>query len=488
VSGTVPEIDRMIGIGVYTTPFPGLGRGYGIRATPDDFVVSEILSPAALRMIRDPGAGGSDGSDDDGGSSSNGNGGGSNSNADADASAKGRGYAVYALRKRGIDTAHALGAIRKMTGVRLKPLGLKDASAVTTQYVCSTGAAGRRLRDISASRFGLAFAGYAKRPLTKKQMLGNRFRIRISGDWSSPGSGGSNRGDATAAATAPDPSDFATYADSVPNFYGYQRFGSGRPVTHLVGGALTRGDYDEAVRLILEYESPYDTRERREVRENLADPALYAQSARRLPSGMDTEKTVLEGLATHGDPLRALRAVPLLLRRLYVSAYQSYVFNCTLSAAIAAGESLLDPEPGDVCFDRNGDLHKYDGTSYAAAMATGSGGKNGREAGAHGGLVRARNDAVAIPIVGYSYYSKTRFAPYVSDVLVDESVKPRAFFLHEMQEASGEGGFRDAVIQCSGYAWHDDAKTVEFSLTRGSFATMLLRELIKPPNPISAGF
>ena len=475
MSGIVPEIDRAIGIGVYATPFPGLGRGYGIRATPDDFVVSEILSPAALRMIRDPGAGGNSG----------GNSGGGNGNADAAASAKGGGYAVYVLRKRGIDTAHALGAIRKMTGAKLKPLGLKDASAATTQYVCSTGAAGRRLRDISASRFGLAFAGYAKRPLTKKQMLGNRFRIRISGDWSDPGSGGSSREDAAAATTAPDPSGFAAYADSVPNFYGYQRFGSGRPVTHMVGRSLTMGDYDEAVRLILEYASPYDTRERREVRENLADPALYAQSARRLPSGMDTEKTVLEGLAVHGDPLRALRAVPLLLRRLYVSAYQSYVFNRTLSAAIAAGESLLDPRPGDVCFDRNGELHKYDGTAYAAA---GSGGENGREADAHGGLVRVRNDAVAIPIVGYSYYSKTRFALYVSDVLVDEGVKPRAFFLNEMQEASGEGGFRDAVLQCSGYEWHDDAKTVEFSLARGSFATMLLRELIKPPNPVSAGF
>lgn len=476
MSGTVPEIDHIIGIGVYATPFPGLGRGYGIRATPDDFVVSEVLSPAALRIIRDSGAGG----DSDGSSSSN-----------AAAPAKGRGYAVYELHKRGIDTAHALGAIRKMTGAKLKPLGLKDASASTTQYVCSTGAAGKRLRDISSSRFGLVFAGYTKRPLTKKQMLGNRFRIRISGDWNgsgrgdSGGGGSSSREDATAAATSPDPSGFATYAGSVPNFYGYQRFGSGRPVTHMVGGAVTRGDYDEAVRLILEYASPYDTRERREVRENLADPALYAQSARRLPPGMDTEKTVLEGLASHGDSLRALRAVPLLLRRLYVSAYQSYVFNRTLSAAIAAGESLLEPSLGDVCFDRNGDLHKYDGTSSAAARR---GDKNGREAGAHGGLVRARSDAVAIPIVGYSYYSKTRFAPYVSDVLVDEGVKPGAFFLSEMQEASGEGGFRDAVIQCSGYAWHDDAKAVEFSLARGSFATMLLRELIKPPNPVSAGF
>ena len=34
------------------------------------------------------------------------------------------------------------------------------------------------------------------------------------------------------------------------NFYGYQRFGSKRPVTHLIGKAILQRDFDMAVDLI----------------------------------------------------------------------------------------------------------------------------------------------------------------------------------------------------------------------------------------------
>jgi tRNA pseudouridine13 synthase len=55
-----------------------------------------------------------------------------------------------------------------------------------------------------------------------------------------------------------------------------------------------------------------------------------------------------------------------------------------------------------------------------------------------------------------------------------------------MQEASSEGGFRQAAIHCSDYSAHDNV--VEFSLSRGSFATILLREIMKPQDPMLAGF
>ena len=47
------------------------------------------------------------------------------------------GYAVYKLKKKKIDTNHALSGIFKQKGIRLKSLGLKDASAITEQFVCS---------------------------------------------------------------------------------------------------------------------------------------------------------------------------------------------------------------------------------------------------------------------------------------------------------------------------------------------------------------
>ena len=67
-----------------------------------------------------------------------------------------------------------------------------------------------------------------------------------------------------------------------------------------------------------------------------------------------------------------------------------------------------------------------------------------------------------------------------------EEVTPKDFFIKEMQEVSSEGGFRQAAIDCSDYLSHDDV--VEFTLSRGSFATIILREIMKPSDPIYAGF
>ena len=67
-----------------------------------------------------------------------------------------------------------------------------------------------------------------------------------------------------------------------------------------------------------------------------------------------------------------------------------------------------------------------------------------------------------------------------------EEITPKDFFIKEMQEASSEGGFRQAAIHCTDYSAHGNV--VDFSLSRGSFATILLREIMKPTDPLLAGF
>jgi len=55
-----------------------------------------------------------------------------------------------------------------------------------------------------------------------------------------------------------------------------------------------------------------------------------------------------------------------------------------------------------------------------------------------------------------------------------------------MQEISNDGGFRNSSIKCDNYKLEDN--TVSFSLSRGSFATIVLREIIKPDKPLLSGF
>lgn len=396
----IPEIDSEIGLYCHSTGFAGCGGR--IREAPEDFEVSEILSPKTESSI----------------------------GADGD-------YPVYLLKKSGIDTRHALSGLHRRTGLRLRSLGLKDARAVTVQYAYS-GTKTRGVEAFEADRYSVKRLGYVKRPLSKKHMVGNRFRIRVSGNVL--------------------PLDSFEEHRRILNYYGYQRFGSARPVTHLIGRALVQKRYADAVRYLLSHTSRYDSEENTRIRGELADPSAYARVYGRIPPGMDLERRVVAGLLEHGDPLLAIRSLPVEMRRFYVQAYQSYIFNLTLSRAFDSGEDLFSPQDGDVCYDGDGVL------------------------GRHAGPDRR----LAVPTAGYSYYKKTRFHPYISEILGREAVSPKDFYIREMQEASAEGGFRNAAVHVDGFGVEHDR--VSFSLSRGSFATVVMREIIKPEDPLLSGF
>ncbi len=72
----------------------------------------------------------------------------------------------------------------------------------------------------------------------------------------------------------------------------------------------------------------------------------------------------------------------------------------------------------------------------------------------------------------------------------EENISAKDFFIKEMQEISEPGGYRQAalVLQDFKYENLDNSSIVEFTLPKGSYATTLLREIIKPENPIHAGF
>jgi len=397
----IPDLDSQIGITVYSTKFPGIGGK--IRVAPEDFQVTEILSEKAQNAINDQ-----------------------------------DGYAVYKLKKKKIDTNHALSGIFKTKGLRLKSLGLKDASAITEQFVCS-GNKGKALENFSTDKYSLEKVGYTKKPLTKKDMIGNHFKLKITGC--------QNRLSA-----------FTEY-DKILNFYGYQRFGSKRAVTHLIGEAILHRDFKKAVELILSFTSIHDSNENNEIREKLVDRANYEKYFDSVPLSMDVEKIVLKEMIEHDDPIRAIRAIPLPLRRFYIQSYQSFIFNQSLSSAFLDGENLFESQSGDVCFDLHGIIGKH---------------------------VNGLDQNLALPFVGYSYYKKTRFDFQISKILKQEEITPKDFFIKEMQEVSSEGGFRQAAIHCSDYSSSDNV--VEFSLSRGSFATIVLREIMKPQDPMIAGF
>ena len=397
----IPKIDKEIGILVYTTAFSGCGGK--IRTQNEDFIVLEVLSKKVESSITEK-----------------------------------SGYAVYKLQKHGIDTYHALNDVFKKHGLRLKALGLKDAAATTEQYVCSMNKS-QSTDSITDKKYSLKRIGFVQKPLSKKDMIGNHFKIKITGAKSNI-------------------TEFSEF-DKILNFYGYQRFGTKRPVTHKIGKSLVQRNFDEAVNLILSFTSEYDSQENNELRQQLADKSALQRLAEKIPPQMDLERIVVSEILKSGNSLTAMRALPISIRRLYIQAYQSFIFNKTLSMAFLDGEDLFVPKENDVCYDKNGLIGRF---------------------------VNDPSQLLAVPFVGYSYFKKTRFDYQISKILKEEEISPKDFFIKEMQEASNEGGFRHVSVKIDDYTINDNITS--FTLSRGSFATILLREIMKPTDPILAGF
>ena len=397
----IPQIDQEIGISVYTTKsLPVYGK---IKQNENDFSVSEVLSKKAISSFENP-----------------------------------NGHAVYLLTKSGIDTNHALIDIEKRYGIVLKSLGLKDANAKTKQFVYTYKKL-NSLEKIEGKKYLAERVGFTQKPISKKYMLGNIFEIEIS--------------DITQ--SLPSISDNENFL----NFFGYQRFGSRRPVTHLVGKSLIKGEYEKVLDYLLTFSSKYDSEKNNEFRKLILEKKSESELIDLLPYSMDIERNLLKQLSIDKDPKKVIRSIPLTLRRFYVQAYQSFLFNKTLSMAYEYEEELFSPTNDDVCFDKNFELGKY------------------------------QNDPkqkLAIPLIGHSYYKKSRFDYYIKKILEDESLSPKDFFINDFQELSLDGGFRNTSINIQNFSISKNV--VKFQLPRGSYATIILREILKPENPLDCGF
>ncbi|MGH9990665.1 MAG: tRNA pseudouridine(13) synthase TruD [Nitrososphaera sp.] len=413
---SISQIDSRAGIECYCTSFAGT-RG-SIKQGSEGFIVSEIVDESLDISLS------------------------YNEN---------HRYPLYILEKRDIDSNHALFEIERELHIRFRVMGIKDAKAVTTQYASMERVMRNPPAELKSRHTRLTLKGFTKHPLQKKFLAGNKFEIRIYNVRSS------------------DLSGFVPHIGKVGNFYGLQRFGSERLVTHLIGREIVKRNFIQAVVLLLCHTTEFDTQMSREIRNKCVDPSNYRQVLKMLPRGMDIERQVLSALVAGRDTIAALRAVPITIRRLFVQAYQAYIFNRCLSRAVMEGEDLLQPQTEDLCFEMEGPatfgrIIKYNPTSKTKLVP-------------------------AIRMAGYTFQpGKGRFENITRAIMQEEEVSAKDFYIKEMQELSHQGGFRQAPLWCTDFRYERDPLTVSFKLPKGSYATTLLREIIKPDDPIRSGF
>ena len=361
-------------------------------------------------------------------------------------------FPLYRVEKRSVDTMHMARELSDALRSRVSYAGLKDKRAVAVQYATPTSRRSDRPQRISTPGFTATIVGYLPRPLGRASLVGNAFSIalrrccpavegRIAEAMEAAGEG------------------------RVPNYYGLQRFGGSGAGTHRVGREMVRGEFREAVRLLLGADRDPEMKEAFEA-------GRYDGLARLLPAGKDVELGVARELGRRPDEwVGAIRAVPVSLRRLYVQAYQSYIFNRTLSIAVERGEDLSKLGGGD-----NWAQASSDGLALSAPR----------------GVKDPPTDA-AVPLIqvaGYAFRNyRSRFDSCLLEALETEEVEPGRFYLEEMQEVSQEGGFRRPALVVREGSWtsKDGDARLEFVLPKGQYATVLLREIIKAEDPAGAG-
>ena len=95
----------------------------------------------------------------------------------------------------------------------------------------------------------------------------------------------------------------------------------------------------------------------------------------------------------------------------------------------------------------------------------------------------------AVRMAGYTFQpGKGRFENITKEILQQEGVTAKDFYIKEMQELSHQGGFRQAPLWCMDFSYRKNPLAASFKLPKGSYATTLLREIIKPEDPIRSGF
>ena len=376
----------------------------------------------------------------------------------------GSGEHVYMLvQKRELSTFDAVDVIARHFGVRREAVGfagLKDKHAITRQ-VFSVHVPGKGPADfpmLQHEKLGVMWVDSHANKLRRGHLRGNRFSIRIRDV--SPGAV------VHAARTLRE-----LKAKGVPNRVGEQRFGL-LGNNHLVGRAILRGDFQLACDLLLGPDASHP-----EI--NAAARAHYAagrfaDALEAMPRNARAERTALARLAHGALPRNAILAIDETSLAFFVSATQSAVFNATLDRRLEAGTfgTLM---PGDVAMklENRATFLVDEATARDQATVARLAAFEVSPTGPFWGptMRRAEGDADALELDTLASFglSPETFAnaPGRLSRLVEGERRPLRVPLIDPEIEAGvdEHG---AYIRCA------------FELPRGCFATVVMREVMKP--------
>ena len=285
-----------------------------------------------------------------------------------------------------------------------------------------------------------------------------------------------------------------------PNWIGPQRFGSGRPVTPVVGRHVIADDWESAVMSYLSMEGD-ENEDVSNFRKKIREEGISEEALEMIPHWLGFERDMLKHLlANPDDYVGAFRKLPNNLQLMTVHSLQSVVFNKTIEARIGANIPLSTPIQGDIVgrIDDNGQLETSSlvtveertldrisrncSLGRLAVTAQLPGSSMMKPEGEFGKLESA---VVSEMGLGETDWRVEKIGRLTTRGTRRPLVTTFSDFQYEPVPVAGEETMGEKWVEGpkDGELWHPEGACIRFRFTlpSGSYATTLLREFMRTP-------
>ena len=407
---------------VWLTKSPGIGGK--IKTRPEDFLVEEIISNGIFGK---------------------------------------RECLIFRVKKKRWDTISVVNEIAKRAGLRYRDIGFagsKDKHAISIQYIsiCSKVDIDQ-IEKLEIPDVSIEFVGYGKR-LRLGKLLGNKFRIVVRDL----------------------PFDIPEALDRVnkilkeadggfPNYFGYQRFGEQRANNHEIGQLLVKGEFEKAA-LIFLGQHGNGSMVGDDARRQFLETQDVDEALKSFPKSLRYERLILFKFKEKKDWKKAFLSLPRQLLRMFIHAYQSYLFNKVLSLRIQNEIPLNEAFVGDVvCLIKNGlpvRSRNFEVTKENVDEVNRK--------------IKKGELLVTGPIFGVKgKISKGKMGEIEESVLEEEKIELKMFRLRSLGIYPELGGRRELLLAPKDFSVGRSKKSLvfEFFIPRGCYATSIMREIMK---------
>lgn len=362
-------------------------------------------------------------------------------------------HVFFMIEKRGLTTRDAIGRISRALGCKRHDVGyagLKDSRGVTRQVLSVEHVEPDRVLGLSVGQIQILWAVRHGNKLRLGHLAGNRFTIRVRD---------MDAGSYSRAAAIVE----KLIEKGMPNYFGPQRFGM-RGTNAMVGRAALTGDYQQSIALILGKPQPADPPDVQQAR-TLFDGGLYSDAAAAWPPRFRDERNLCRRVASGEQDAGALwRSIDRSLRNLFLSAFQSFLFNRVVAARI---DRLDEVVQGDLAWlHRNGACFQVEDVAAE--------------------LLRCESFEISPtgPMFGRKMTPASGVAGELENrVLIESGLTPNGFSDGTSDKLSGARRPLRVPVGEAGCVEGEDANggylELRFALPPGSYATSLVREICK---------